>query len=121
MAAQPSHTVPRATGVTSAGAGDTVDTTIEQIVASDSLVGRQVRVAGTCLTMASMRPIGAPPRTRSDWQLATKTAAIYVVGPIPPTCASGEPMTIVARVGEYSPPSIGGDTPPRRRYLILVR
>src|SRR5262245_57938622 len=81
---------------------DTVHATIGEIRSSRELVGRVVRVTGRCLAWPGLRPIGPPPRTRSDWQLTDDTTAIYVSGSVPKACSDQSLVTIVARVEEYN-------------------
>src|SRR5262245_17658869 len=81
---------------------DTVRATISEILSSRDLVGRDVRVTGRCLAAPGLRPIGPPPRKRSDWQLADDTTAIYVTGQVPTGCSDKSLVTVVARVMEYN-------------------
>ena len=94
---------------------------IAAIVGSDALVGRAVRIAGRCLgygggTAAS----GGPPRTRSDWQLADATGAVYVVGRRPTDCAreagGARRVLVVGRVAEDTVRGLGASTP--RRFVL---
>src|SRR5438128_862471 len=82
---------------------------VREILASSSLVGRRVRVAGTCLGYSRPRAVGGPPRTRSDWQLEAEGVAIYVTGPVPPGCSltdgAKESTTILALVAEDTLPA----------------
>jgi len=100
---------------------DTVPATVEAIAGSSALVGRVVRVSGVCLPPRAARPIGPPPRTRGDWQLAADSAAVYVTGPMPAECGREGAVTIVARVAEYTHPMRGSPAGVRKRYLVMVR
>lgn len=52
--------------------------------------GRIVSIRGKCRDQFhASGSAGAPPRSRSDWQLADDRAAVYVSGPMPAGCASG--------------------------------
>jgi len=99
---------------------DTVHATIGEILSSRELVGRLVRVTGQCLDAPGLRPIGPPPRKRSDWQLADDTTAIYVTGPVPTGCSDKSLVTIVARVMEYDVSVRGNPAGVVRRYLVRL-
>ena len=100
---------------------DTVVATIGEIVSSRELVGRVVRVTGRCLDVRNLRPIGPPPRTRGDWQLADDSTAVYVTGTVPAACSNQSLVTIVAQVAEDTVQrrDVPGGTP--RRYLVRLR
>lgn len=96
--------------------------TVSHLLGSSALVGKNVRVTGTCLgySLPSVA-VGSPPRTRSDWQLESEGVAIYVTGPMPggcsPTTRSDSPITITAQVREDTLAGLGGNPPRPRRYL----
>jgi hypothetical protein len=114
---QPGEGRPTAAGFSS----DTVRATIGDIRASKTPVGQVVRVTGRCLDVQSSLPIGPPPRSRHDWQMAEDTAAVYVSGRFPEACsATGAPVTIVARVVEDTLPGLGGRPAVARRYLVRL-
>lgn len=99
---------------------DTVSATVSEIVASRVPVGRIVRVTGTCLDVPHLLPIGPPPRTRHDWQIADGDAAIYVTGSVPIACSERARVTIVARVAESTLPANEGGPTGTSRYLVRV-
>jgi hypothetical protein len=95
------------------------ETTVAELVASDALVGRIVRVAGRCFLDTPALAPGAPPRTRSDWQLAMNGQALFVTGPRPDQCGENSPEhTITARVAEDTIRAVGRAIP--RRYLVRI-
>ncbi|HKA58319.1 MAG TPA: hypothetical protein VKD28_06870 [Gemmatimonadales bacterium] len=116
--AQVAITVPRAKPDTSV--------TVAEIAASGALVGKRVRVTGKCMGYSTPLAVGPPPRTRSDWQLADGSMAIYVVGTFPPGCSpttgSSEPVTIIGVVTEDTIPArLGGPARPRRFMVRDVK
>ncbi|MEO7136292.1 MAG: hypothetical protein ABI037_01120 [Gemmatimonadales bacterium] len=66
---------------------------VREALASDSLLGRRVRVAGRCVARGEGRRAGS-------WTLDQAGAAIEVRGLVPTSCAAdqGEPLTIFAQV-----------------------
>jgi hypothetical protein len=64
-----------------------------------SLTGTVVTVRGTCLRRGAGQAEGAPPLTRSDWELGEDGRAVWVSGPRPPDCPaeSGAKVSGVAR------------------------
>lgn len=96
--------------------------TVAEIAGSGALVGKRVRVTGRCMGYSKPLAVGPPPRTRSDWQLADGSTAIYVVGTFPPGCSpttgSSEPVTIIGVVTEDTLPALM-DRPARaRRFMV---
>ena len=114
---------PRDTTVVLSPSGSPIHTaTVEEILASSALVGKTVRVTGTCLGYGGPRvAYGNPPRTRSDWQLVSRGLGVYVTGPTPAGCSatagSTETSIIVATVVEDTLPALGANPARPRRYL----
>jgi hypothetical protein len=81
--------------------------------------GRQVQVTGTCLDQFHARgSAGPPPVSRSDWQLASGTRVVYVVGRMPVACSAGS-LTLAATVA-IDTTLVSGRREPRR-YLVVSR
>jgi hypothetical protein len=99
--------------------------TVRELLASDADVGRTVRVAGRCAGYSTPLAEGAPPLTRSDWQLEDEGVAIYVSGPLPAGCSatggSQARSTIVAQVAQDTMPAAGDRPAAPRRYLVRAR
>lgn len=99
--------------------------TVQEIVVSEELVGKRVRVTGRCLGYSTPVTVGSPPRTRSDWQLEADGFAVYVTGPLPTGCSvtegSKEVTTILALVVEDTLPARGERPATPRRYLVRLR
>lgn len=105
-----------------AGATTGVTATVAGVLTGPDLNGKSVRITGTCLGYrVPPVAVGAPPRTRSDWQLESAGQAIYVTGPLPAGCSATEgsstPVTILATVREDTLAALGGNPPVPRRYL----
>jgi hypothetical protein len=82
--------------------------------------GQRVQVTGTCLDQFHARgSAGPPPVSRSDWQLASGTQVVYVVGRMPTSCATEAATSISATVG-IDTTMIAGTSRPRR-YLVIPR
>jgi phage-related baseplate assembly protein len=68
---------------------------VQQILETDSLLGRRVRVAGRCLSAGAGRAAGY-------WTLAAGGSVIEVRGLVPPSCYQYEgiiaPLVIFAQV-----------------------
>jgi hypothetical protein len=98
--------------------------TVREVLDSGALVGQRIRVAGRCLGYGGKLAQGAPPRTRSDWQLESDGVAVYVVGALPPGCSATEgaqdTVTITATVVEDTLPALGGGPARPRRYLMRI-
>jgi hypothetical protein len=115
----------RATGTipTNARRGDT--SRIESLTVASFLdraidAGQRVEVTGTCIDQFHAGAgAGAPPVSRSDWQLASGTRVVYVVGRMPTSCATEAATTISATVG-VDTTIIAGKARPRR-YLVIPR
>ena len=92
---------------------------LRDVMASNSLVGRQVRVTGRCVTRDHTKARGDG--TRVTWQLAADGVAIVVVGPRPRRCASRDDVTvtITALVAEDTLPAIGDFPPAPHRFLVF--
>jgi hypothetical protein len=103
--------------------GGPVRTTVHALLQSPALVGRTVEVNGRCLGYSSPTIArGAPPLTRSDWQLEDNGEAIWVSGPLPQGCTSTTPATapglVTALVAQDTLPGLGGQAASPRQYLI---
>ncbi len=106
-----------------APAGGPTRTTVHAILTTPALVGRVVEVTGRCLGYAAPTIAkGAPPLTRSDWQLEDRGEAVWVSGPLPAGCTSTVPATaagpITATVSQDTLPGLGGQAPSPRQYLL---
>jgi len=79
--------------------------------------GHMVSVRGNCRDQFhASGSAGAPPRSRSDWQLADERAALYVSGPMPTACALG-PVVVRALVSVDTIQLSGRPLP--RRFLVI--
>ena len=79
--------------------------------------GEPLQVRGMCLDKLHARSLGPPPVSRSDWQLASDSAAIFVSGPQPADCDGTSPVTIAAKLYiDTIRAAIG--VPRERRYLV---
>lgn len=108
---------------TPAPSGGPTATTVHALLASAALVGRTVSVNGRCLGYSTPTVAkGAPPVTRSDWQLEDQGEAIWVTGPLPDGCTSTTPAAtagaVLAIVAEDTLPGLGGAPAVPRRYLV---
>jgi hypothetical protein len=76
--------------------------TLEVSFLDSTLVGMSVPVRGTCLRRGAGVAVGAPPLTRSDWELGDGQAAVWVSGERPSGCSvesgSSVPTTVHALV-----------------------
>jgi hypothetical protein len=90
---------------------------VEDVLAMKVPRAEPVQVRGRCLDKLHARSLGPPPVSRSDWQLASDTAAIFVSGPQPADCDGTSLITIAAKlyVDTIRAP-IG--VPRERRYLL---
>ena len=77
-----------------------------------------LKIRGRCLDKFHARPLGPPPVTRSDWQLASDSAAIFVSGPQPAGCDSAATMTVTAALRVDTVRAAIG-TPWERRYVVV--
>jgi hypothetical protein len=59
---------------------------VNELLDNVSVAGTVVTVRGTCLRRGVGRAQGAPPLTRSDWELGDGTKAVWVSGPRPVDC-----------------------------------
>jgi hypothetical protein len=112
-----------ATGVTSRSSQASAVLTVRSILDGSVPVGSVVRVEGRCLGYGPPILAESPPRTRSDWQFATDSVAVYVSGPLPRECdpvhGSTRVDTIVVRIG-VDTLRWQGQPPALRRYLERV-
>ncbi|HSA56565.1 MAG TPA: hypothetical protein VLE53_12730 [Gemmatimonadaceae bacterium] len=99
-----------------------VTPSIRDVVSSRALVGHRVRVTGRCLGAGSEHPLGQPPRSRHEWQLEADGVAVFVIGPQPRGCRTGDgrKLTITALVAEDTLPAIGDLPPAPRRFLVFA-
>jgi hypothetical protein len=82
-------------------------------------VGQRIQITGTCLDQFHANAsAGAPPVSRSDWQLTNGSQVVYVVGRMPASCIPG-PATISASVA-IDTTLIAGQRRPRR-FLTISR
>ena len=95
---------------------------VGMVLDSVGLVGAHVRVWGTCQRRGAGVAFGAPPVSRSDWELAGTSRGVWVSGRRPPRCTieAGANMldTIAAVVRTDAPRMLDGSTR-TRRYLVL--
>lgn len=108
---------------TPAPAGGPLRTTVHALLTTPALVGRTVEVNGRCLGYSAPTIArGAPPLTRSDWQLEDKGEAIWVSGPLPAGCTSTTPATapglVTAIVAQDTLPGLGGQSAMPWQYLV---
>lgn len=108
---------------TPAPAGGPLQTTVHALLTTPSLVGRIVEVKGRCLGYSTPTIArGAPPVTRSDWQLEDNGEAIWVTGSLPEGCTSTTPAAgpgpVTATVAQDTVPGLGGQAAAPRQYLI---
>jgi hypothetical protein len=81
--------------------------------------GQRVQVTGICLDQFHVRgSAGSPPVSRSDWQLASGVQVVYVVGPMPASCAKGS--TTISATVEIDTAIVSGEKQPRR-FLAISR
>lgn len=103
--------------------GSPVPATVHEVLTRPSLTGRLVQVRGTCLGYSTPTvAAGAPPATRSDWQLEDQGEAVWVTGALPTGCSATQPAaapsTITALVAQDTLPGLGGRPGVARRFLI---
>jgi hypothetical protein len=95
---------------------------VHDVLTKPSLVGHLVQVTGTCLGYSTPIAKGPPPRTRSDWQLEDAGEAVWVTGPLPEGCTATTPGSVPgpirATVAQDTIPSLGGEKPTPRQYLV---
>jgi hypothetical protein len=73
---------------------------------------QRVRVSGVCLDQFhAVGSAGAPPVSRSDWQLQSGDRVVYVVGPMPATCSRG--TTTISATVRVDTVQVGGRARPR--------
>jgi hypothetical protein len=98
--------------------------TVSQLLeAPDSLVGKTLRVRGSCSGWDGPA-LGSSPLTRSDWQLQEGELAIWVSGPLPQGCDPVQPpppettfeITAVLAVDTVS--LLAEPEPAVRRFLL---
>jgi len=81
--------------------------------------GQRVVVIGSCLDQFRARgSAGAPPMTRSDWQIAEGNQVIYVVGRYPSACSAGQ-VTLSA-ITELDTITVGSSRR-LRQYLVVQK
>ena len=59
---------------------------VSELVEAPRLSGTVVMVCGTCLRRGAGQAQGAPPLTRSDWELGSGRQGLWVSGPRPADC-----------------------------------
>lgn len=95
---------------------------LHEILSGGAEVGRRVRVRGVCIGYSRVLAGGPQPRTRSDWQLADDSVAVWVVGPYPPGCSGTVPAeqagTFTFVVASDTLPALGSAPSRPRVYLI---
>ena len=98
-----------------------VAASLRDVMATNALVGRRVRVRGRCLPREGDHVPAQPPRSSGEWQLAADGIAIFVVGPVPSYCAvrGDVVVTIIAVVAEDTLAAIGDLPPSPRRFLVV--
>jgi hypothetical protein len=115
QAAVPTRTLPNDRGAAPLAAS------LRDVMATNALVGRRVRVRGRCLPREGDHLPAQPPRSSGEWQLAADGIAIFVVGPLPSYCAvrGDVVVTIIAVVAEDTLAAIGDLPPSPRRFLVV--
>jgi hypothetical protein len=90
---------------------------VDDVLAMQLPRAEPMQVRGRCLDKLHARSLGPPPVSRSDWQLASDAAAIFVSGPQPAECDGNSLVSVVARmfIDTIRAP-IG--VPRERRYLV---
>lgn len=112
---------PAANGAPPAGGAEPKHVTVHDVLTMPALAGKVVAVKGRCLGYSAPTvAMGAPPVTRSDWQLEEAGEAVWVTGPLVAGCSSTVPAesssVIVALVAQDT---VGlGGTRVVRQYLI---
>ena len=90
---------------------------VDDVLAMKLPQAEPIQVHGRCLDKLHARSLGPPPVSRSDWQLASNAAAIFVSGPQPAECDGYSLVTVAAKlyIDTIRAP-IG--VPRERRYLV---
>jgi len=90
---------------------------VDDVLAMQLPRAEPIQVRGRCLDKLHARSLGPPPVSRSDWQLASDAAAIFVSGPQPVECDGNSLVTVAVRVYiDTIRAPIG--VPRERRYLV---
>jgi len=76
------------------GEQEPVTLTVKEVTNSSWQAGGLVSVRGTCLRRGAGQAVGAPPLTRSDWELGEDSVAVWVSGPRPPDCTAETGATV---------------------------
>lgn len=115
QAAVPTRTLPNDRGA------EPLAASLRDVMATNALVGRRVRVRGRCLPREGDHLPAQPPRSSGEWQLAADGIAVFVVGPLPGHCAvrGDVVVTIIAVVAEDTLAAIGDLPPSPRRFLVV--
>lgn len=104
---------------------DSVPATIAGVLRGASRIGDTVTVTGTCIGLDAGKAVGAPPLTRSDWQVSDGTQAIWVTGVAPSGCRLGESqqpqLTLHGIVRQDTLPRLGTGNVRTRYFLERVR
>jgi hypothetical protein len=90
---------------------------VDDVLAMQLSRAEPIQVRGRCLDKLHARSLGPPPVSRSDWQLASDAAAIFVSGPQPADCDGNSLVTVAARVYTDTIRAPIG-VPRERRYLV---
>lgn len=111
-----------AAAVVTCGRVQSQTVSLRDVVTSNALVGRRVRVIGRCPSPAAGRALDRPARMRDAWLLEADGVAVFVTGPPPRVCSTSgaSALTIIAVVAEDTLPAIADLPPAPRRYLLLV-
>jgi hypothetical protein len=95
---------------------------LREVFSSPSIVGRQVRVAGHCISPSPLSVPEPPARGGDIWRLETDGTTVLVVGARPRACWSLEPrlVTLTVVVAEDTLAAIADLPAVPRRYLVVV-
>lgn len=92
----------------------------ELLRSPDRFAGREITLSGTCLGWSGPA-LGAPPRTRSDWQIGSQNAAVWVSGPLPSGCSGPGGGGSVRVRGLVEIDRASGEGRTIRAYLIAAQ
>ena len=112
---------PAANGTPPAGGARPKNVTVHDVLTRPELAGTLVAVNGRCLGYSAPTvAMGAPPVTRSDWQLEEAGEAVWVTGPLVAGCSSTVPAERASViVAEVAQDTVGlGAVRVVRQYLV---
>ena len=95
---------------------------VDELLDNTSLVGTVVSVWGRCLRRGAGQAQGAPPLTRSDWELGSGVRAVWVSGPRPAGCpaeSGARDSSLVKGLAQADTLRMFDGTEQLRMYLLL--